>query len=456
MSVLPRQWAKVEFEDICGPEAPIIYGILQPGPDTPGGVPYVRPTEIDSQGIQLHNIRRTTAEIAEKYRRSTVQTNDLLLSIVGTIGKVAIVPRELDGGNITQSSCRIRPDPAISDHQYLAHYLRSPDAISQYNENRLGTAVPRLNLADVRKISAPIPPLPEQRRIVAKLDRLSAHSAAARDHLAHTTTLAIRAKQAVLASAFSGEMTASWRSTTEISEWKHRKSSEVCDIVQSGGTPKKDGFCVEAGVPFLKVYNIVKQKVAFDYKPQFITEEAHNTKSKKSKLKPGDVLMNIVGPPLGKVAIVPNNYPEWNCNQAITVFRPGQEVTSAWIYHFLCSGISVDSVVGETRGVVGQVNISLTQCRNFVFPIPPKNEQTEIIHRIDAAFARIDRLTGEATRAAHLVDRLDERLLAKAFAGELVPQDPNDEPAEALLSRIREARAAAPKPTRGRKKKASV
>ena len=81
-----------------------------------------------------------------------------------------------------------------------------------------------------------------------------------------------------------------------------------------------------------------------------------------------------------------------------------------------------------------------------------------VVRRIEAAFARIDRLTEEATRAAHLLDRLDECLLAKAFRGELVPQDPNDESAESLLARIRQTRATAPNPKgeRGREKEATA
>lgn len=88
-------------------------------------------------------------------------------------------------------------------------------------------------------------------------------------------------------------------------------------------------------------------------------------------------------------------------------------------------------------------------------PLPPVDEQAEIVRRIEAAFARIDRLTEEASRASHLLARLDERLLAKAFRGELVPQDPTDEPASTLLTRIRTERAATPKAKRGGRPKVS-
>lgn len=82
------------------------------------------------------------------------------------------------------------------------------------------------------------------------------------------------------------------------------------------------------------------------------------------------------------------------------------------------------------------------------------DQQREIVRRIETAFAKIDRLAAEAGKALTLTDRLDQRILAKAFAGELVPQDPDDEPAAELLARIRAQRAAAPQPKRGRRKKA--
>lgn len=86
-----------------------------------------------------------------------------------------------------------------------------------------------------------------------------------------------------------------------------------------------------------------------------------------------------------------------------------------------------------------------------MIPTAPLKEQKEIVRRIDRTFAEIDRMVSEATTARRLLDRLDQAVLAKAFRGELVPQDPADEPASVLLDRIRAERAAAPKARRGRK-----
>ncbi|MDE4272743.1 restriction endonuclease subunit S [Phaeobacter gallaeciensis] len=201
--------------------------------------------------------------------------------------------------------------------------------------------------------------------------------------------------------------------------WAAVRAEDACAIVQSGGTPKKDGFTDKDGVPFLKVYNIVNQSIEFDYRPQFITVEAHDTKGRKSQVVPGDVLMNIVGPPLGKVAIVPNSYPEWNCNQALTIFRPSEAVSTEWLYHFLRSGIPVSTVVGETRGVVGQVNISLSQCRNFNLPIAPLPEQRRIVAKLDRLSARSAAARDHLARTTKLAARAKQAILSSALAGEL-------------------------------------
>jgi type I restriction enzyme S subunit len=95
---------------------------------------------------------------------------------------------------------------------------------------------------------------------------------------------------------------------------------------------------------------------------------------------------------------------------------------------------------------VTQPNINAGVIENLLLPIPALSVQREILNRIEATFARIDRLAEEATSARRLVDRLDQAVLAKAFRGELVPQDPNDEPASVLLEWIRAERAAATAP----------
>lgn len=151
-----------------------------------------------------------------------------------------------------------------------------------------------------------------------------------------------------------------WRENKKIdlTLWKELKAKDVCTVVQSGSTPRDNPFDQNGKVPFLKVYNIVNNKINFDYKPQYITNSIHESKLRRSIVLPNDVLMNIVGPPLGKIAIVTDQFSEWNINQAITLFRADPEYLSyKFLYYFLCEGSVVRSVTHDLKGSVGQVNI---------------------------------------------------------------------------------------------------
>jgi type I restriction enzyme S subunit len=378
---------------------------------------------------------------AEKLKNVEVAKDDVLLNITGaSIGRVTLAPLEMEGARVNQHVAIIRLLDQINPN-YIRYFLASPAQQSLIAETESGVTRQALTKGKIEEFTIPLAPLAEQKRIADKLDALLARVDGCRARLARVPAILKRFRQAVLAAATSGALTADWREEDTTSGWDWERAEDVCEKVQSGGTPK-EGFVESEGIPFLKVYNIVDQKVNFFYKPQFVTVNVHNGPLAKSRAKPGDVLMNIVGPPLGKVAIVPDDFPEWNINQAITLFRPSSRVITEWLYYFLCSGISIASVEHQTRGSAGQSNISLSQCRNFIFPVPPLEEQHEIIHRVEILFGYADRLEARYTAAAARVERLTPALLAKAFRGELVAQDSADEPAGVLLERVQAARGA--------------
>ena len=186
----------------------------------------------------------------------------------------------------------------------------------------------------------------------------------------------------------------------------------------------------------LKVYNIVHNTIDFISNPQYVSRDIHSSQIKKSISYPGDVIMNIVGPPLNKVAIIPNTYAEWNINQAITLFRPKDYLNNKFLYYFFCEGTPVNRLVNQTRGVVGQINISLTQCRNFLIPIPPIQEQREIVKIIDSLFKKVETIEQQYNALKAKIEKLPQALLNKAFSGELVDHLPSDGCAENLLKEI--------------------
>lgn len=171
------------------------------------------------------------------------------------------------------------------------------------------------------------------------------------------------------------------------SGWIYTKIADLCRPISSGSTPSADKF-TQSGIPFLKVYNIRDQKIDFSYKEQFVDDEIHKGKLSRSRLYPNDVVMNIVGPPLGKIAIIPDDYPEWNCNQAIVFFGVLIPDISEYLYTYLCEGSFLNQI--ELIGTAGQDNISVTKSQNIVMPLPPLNEQRRIVKKVNQLFSIIE------------------------------------------------------------------
>ena len=205
--------------------------------------------------------------------------------------------------------------------------------------------------------------------------------------------------------------------------------------VASGSTPSKDSF-VEEGVPYIKMYNLRNQKIDFDFHPQYVKREVHEGKLQRSKTEVGDLIMNIVGPPLGKLAIIPPSLPESNFNQAAVLIRPYlyKDVLVKYLFYYLSEMSEINSI--STKGTAGQVNISLTQSQNMRIALPPYEEQKRIIKTVENLFQTVDIIDKGSVDITISIGKVKSKILDLAIHGKLVPQDPNDEPAIELLKRI--------------------
>lgn len=204
-SQLPSTWSIASLEQLTDPIRTISYGILMPKEDVPNGVPYVRVKDIRVNRIELSNLRRTSAQIAAAHRRSSLRAGDILIAIRGSYGRVAEVPQELEGGNITQDTARLDVSPLV-DRRYVAAYLRGPVAQRYFRQVARGVAVKGVNIGDLRALPVPVPPLADQAHIVAEIDReltdldeLAAEVLAAS---ARSTSL----RSSILSAAFSGRL----------------------------------------------------------------------------------------------------------------------------------------------------------------------------------------------------------------------------------------------------------
>lgn len=394
-----------------------------------------------------------------------IQFKDILLSKINPrINRVWCVKEKRDLPQIGSSEWIVIRQPLIHEG-FLTCFLQTQSFrdLLCADVSGVGGSLTRAQPRRVATYHVPIAPLQEQKIIAEKLDTLLAQVDSTKARLEQIPQILKRFRQAVLKMAVRGDLTKKWRDKNNIlaNSWANPKASDICTKVQSGSTPTDNPFEQNGKIPFLKVYNIVNQKIDFDYKPQFITDEVHRSKSKRSIAFPDDVLMNIVGPPLGKIAILTDQYPEWNLNQAITLFRVEKEkMLAKFLYYVLCEGKLVRDVMHDTKGIVGQINISLTQCREAVIPCPSLPEQVEIVRRVEQLFAYADTIEKQVNSALARVNNLTQSILAKAFRGELTAQwraensdlISGENSAAALLEKIKAERAASGSKKASRKK----
>lgn len=311
-------------------------------------------------------------------------------------------------------------NPSI-DNKYTFLFISSEEFIRHARNTYKGVVgQQRINLDFVKNYPMPLPPLSEQHRLVARIESLFAKLDAAKEKVQSVLDSHETRKAALLHEAFTGKLTAKWRKEQGESShaWRIEKLENLCEKITCGKTPKND-ISQQGEIPYLKVYNIVNDKIDFRSKPQYISRDVHETKLKSSILKPNDVIMNIVGPPLRKIAIIPDTYPEWNMNQAIVRFRPTEGLDYRFLYYTLLNPETLDDVIQRTKGVVGQANISITQSRNLKIKVPPLPEQQEIIRILGRLLAREQRARQAAEETLAAIDRMKQSILARAFRGEL-------------------------------------
>ena len=419
--------------------------------------------------------------------RHVLKANDVLFSsFVDKQTRVCLVPSELDGRMINKADCFcVRPMANAYDPRLLAYRLAAPASYAAFSDRVRGVTRPRIGLKDLADYEIEVPPLGEQRRITAKLDILTARTARARADLDRIPTLVTRYKLAVLAKAFGGELTVEWRagrsdlmSTQAIKSavqasweaaqaptprrrgpiaaseagrqpvelgtlpdtWVKLDLASVTDparLIQYGIL--KPGNHIDGGVPYVKVMNIKGGAVELD-KIRRTTPEIHAA-YRRSSLREGDLLLSIRGT-VGRVAEVPAELEGANITQDAVRIAVLPGVNRRFVYWFLHSPAAQEYLRANQKGVAVR-GVNVGDVRLMELPLCCEEEQEEIVRRVDNAMIEIDRLAAEAAAARHLLARLDEEVLGKAFRGELVPQDPGDETASMLLDRIkldREAR----------------
>jgi type I restriction enzyme, S subunit len=274
----------------------------------------------------------------------------------------------------------IREKEGVIAPGYLSVVLNAPDIWAYVVAHATGSITRRIKWRQLKQYKFVLPPVREQRRTAEVLQATEALSKRFLEASASADVV-----RGSLVSHFI--LGSSKRLTLEELDAKHlplgwsvQPASELCSSpITKGATPAKELTENDTGIPFLKVYNLTFDgSLDFSVKPTFVTCEGHHD-LRRSSIVSGDVLMNIVGPPLGKVSLIPNGFPEANINQAIARYRLTDQRMGAWFAEYLLSPLAQSWLQARSKKTSGQRNLTLETCRTIPVPIPPPTELEGIL-----------------------------------------------------------------------------
>ncbi len=367
-----------------------------------GYLPVLRAGNITDEGLVFNDLVFVPAErISAKQR---IRQHDVVIAAssgsLDVVGKAARALADYEGG--FGAFCKVlRPGPEV-DPGYFAHFFKTPDYRRRVSALAAGININNLRNEHLDDMQIPLPPLPEQRWIAEVLDRAEVLRAKRRAALDQLDTLA----QSIFLDLFAHE------SGTDTPGERVRLES-ITSLITKGTTPTSIGLDFTArGVPFIRVQNLRCGVVNWEEDVLFISPETHATLS-RSQIRIGDVLVSIAGT-IGRVAMVTPRAPEMNCNQAVAIVRPTDDVILEYLVHWMHGMSARRQMLGaQVTGTIS--NLSLSQLGDIRLPVPPVSLQREFARRVGGI---------ETLRAAHRasligLDALFASLQHRAFRGEL-------------------------------------
>lgn len=487
---LPKGWVWVKLGEVLE----VIRGASPRPKGDPrffgGSIPWIMISDINKEKGKFISKTRDTVTEAGANKSRYLKAGTLILSNSGTV----CVPKLMAVDGCIHDGFVAFPEFPnelnILYFYYFFEYIR-PQIIQ---ENRQGITQVNLNTEIVKDINIRLAPFSEQYRIVAKIEELFTELDAGVELLKKLKVKLKRYRQAVLKSAVEGSLTQEWREANQdklepasillerILKQRREKweAEQLAKMTAQGKTPKDDSWkqkykepiapdtsdlpelpdgwvwvnlgqitwsvkdgphyspkYVNEGIPFITGGNVRPSGVDFANAKR-ITPELYTELSKKCKPEKGDILYTKGG--TTGIARVNTYDIEFNVWVHVAVLKLAGLVEPFYIQHSLNSPFCYSQSQHFTHGV-GNQDLGLTRMIKIVLSLPPQDEQKKIIDEIEYLYSVIDQL--EKTIDANLkrAEKLRQSILKQAFQGKLVPQDPNDEPAEKLLERIKAEKA---------------
>ena len=377
------------------------------------------------------------------------ECGDILISVRAPVGPTNLCRER---SCIGRGLAAIRPHDGIPSH-YVLFYFRSIEP--WLTTQGTGSTFTQISRADLEEINVCLAPLDEQRRIVAKLEKLLAKVGACQQRLAKISVLLKRFRQSVLAAACSSHLTADWREENPDAEpyavesevetggefppnWKVTRLGPLTTLVTSGsrGWAK---YYADSGSIFIRAQNINSDFLNLD-DIAFVRPPV-SAEGLRTKVRQHDILITITGANVTKSALVEELLEDAYVSQHVALVRLRDARLAKFLFYFVVSPTDGRKQLQAAAYGQGKPGLNLDNIRDVLVDLPPLAEQQEIVRRVETLFALADQIEARYAKAKAYVEKLTQSILAKAFHGELVPQDPNDAPASILLESIRQTKS---------------
>jgi type I restriction enzyme, S subunit len=370
---------------------------------TSHGIPFINAGHLTDHGIDTDSLNFIPREHFDLLSNGKIRSGDILFCLRGSLGKFASVG-SLAEGAIASSLVIVRPKESVSGRLVLA-YFQSDLCANMINRFKNGAAQPNLSAGSLKKFIIPVPPLPEQKRIVGILDEAFDGIATAKANVEKNLQNARALFESHLQSVFAE----AWQTC------KLMTLSELATDITDGDhlPPPK----APMGVPFMTIGNIAKDTRKIDFSDTFMVPHAYFDGLKENKKpKRGDLLYTVTGS-FGIPVIVDDDF-EFCFQRHIGLIRPKPETNSSWLYYLLLSP-QVFRQANERATGAAQKTVSLKVLRSFIVPKVPQPQQHATAARLDGLSEETQRLESIYQQKLVALDELKKSLLHDAFSGKL-------------------------------------
>ena len=421
---LPKGWRQVLLGDVCLPVSKV-----DPRQHPDREFEYIDIGGVPPGAGQISETKRVMGADAPSRARQLVCGGDVVLSTVRTYQrKTAIIPPRLDGAVASTGFSVLRPHHEIVPELILYQAL-SHEFVTQLSAKQTGTSYPAVRDRDVRAMSIGLPPRDEQERIIAAIEEHFSRLDAVESALDEAERRCQALAKSVLLNAVPANLPSGWQLSTVADAGSTGLGRQRSPKYHSGPNMK----------PYLRVANVFEDRIdTSDVMEMHFDDDDFE----KYRLRSDDVLLNEGQSPewLGRPAIYRGDPPEVAFTNSLIRFIPGDGVTSEWALLVFRRHLHAGRFMKESRITTNIAHLALGRFRTVEFPIPPREVQDELVASTREVLDAVDRQASQIKRARAKSQMTRQSVLSAAFSGQLVLQDPNDEPASALLERIATSR----------------